>query len=323
MSEDKGATVVGQIGLGNAGSFYTTNLLHRGFRVFAYDLDHSKLTAAEKLGAKRAETVREIATNCSRIVLALPSPDAVKMVLLGEAGVLKSAAPGTIVIDLSTIDPDTATEMARKAENAGIDYLECPMSGGEPGGAGTYGAEKVTVTFLVGGKIDVLNTVKPILLALGKHILHLGPAGTGSTVKLISNLIAGLNMAVMAEGFVLGAAAGVSRDVLFDVFKHTDAKSFTMLEEFYPHFMNDDYEGGFPVDLQHKDHRLAGALARKVGVPLLFNQLAQEVYQIARCRGHGRQSHAVIVEVLAAIAGVSLEVNCGNRSRTSGERGRC
>ena len=130
--------------------------------------------------------------------------------------------------------------------------------------------------------------------------------GPGNTVKLISNLIAGLNMAVMAEGFVLGAAAGIHHDKTLEVFKHTDAKSFTMFEEFESHLKTCSYEDGFPVDLMHKDHRLAAELGRKLNVPLLFNQLALEVYQIARCQGQGRKSHAGIVEVLAQLSSIRL-----------------
>lgn len=180
------------------------------------------------------------------------------------------------------------------------------MSGGEPGGAGQTGARKGLITFMVGGDEESFEKAKPVLDVLGAHSLLLGPAGTGNAVKLISNLIAGLNMAVMAEGFVLGAAMGISHETLLHVFKHTDAKSYTMFEEFAPHFGANDYEGGFPVDLMHKDHRLAGELGREYNVPLLFNQLALEVYQICRSKGYGRKSHAVVVEALADLAGVQL-----------------
>jgi len=306
MSLNPRNTKIGLIGLGNAGHYYAKNLLRASYSLMVHDLDEAKAEVLEPHGAKIAANVEDIAENCSFIVLSLPNPEAVKSVLIGDTALFSKAAKGTIVIDISTINPDTAAELFDVAKQHGIQYLECPMSGGEPGGAGQYGAEKASVTFLVGGEEPSLERARPILMSLGKHVLFLGPAGTASTIKLISNLIAGLNMAVMAEGFVLGAAAGISHDVLLNVFKNTDAKSYTMFEEFAPHFTANDYTGGFPVELQHKDHRLAAELGRKFGVPLLFNQIALEAYQIARSMGHGRDAHAVIVEVLAKLGNVTL-----------------
>jgi 3-hydroxyisobutyrate dehydrogenase-like beta-hydroxyacid dehydrogenase len=226
--------------------------------------------------------------------------------MFGDDGVLAAGRDGTLIIDVSTIDPGTSASLYERAKTVGYQYLEAPMSGGEPGGAGQRGAEAATVTFMVGGDQDAFERARPILDVLGSHVFYLGPAGAGSTLKLISNLIAGLNMAVMAEGFVLGAAAGISHDKLLEVFRHTDAKSYTMYEEFAPRLCANRYDDGFPIDLMHKDHRLAAELGQKHGVPLLFNQLALEVYQICRARGYGRKSHAAVVEALAELANVRL-----------------
>jgi 3-hydroxyisobutyrate dehydrogenase-like beta-hydroxyacid dehydrogenase len=240
------------------------------------------------------------------MLLALPSPQAVQAEMSGPSGILAAKRDRCLIVDVSTIDPDTSVRLFSEAKLRGYDYLEAPMSGGEPGGAGQAGAQAGSVTFMVGGDKTSFERAKPVFEVLGRHAIYLGPVGTGNTVKLISNLIAGLNMAVMAEGIVLGAAAGISHETLLNVFRHTDAKSYTMLEEFAPHLCANDYQGGFAVDLMHKDHRLAGELGRKYGVPLLFNQLALEVYQICRSQGHGRKSHAVVVEILANLAGVRL-----------------
>ena len=159
---------------------------------------------------------------------------------------------------------------------------------------------------MVGGEAAAYARARPVLHAVGKRSFHLGPAGAGATVKLISNLIAGLYMAVISEGFVLGAAANISHEKLLEVFKHTDAKSYAMFEEFAPHMCANDYEGGFAVDLMHKDHRLAAELGRKHGVPLFLNHIAMEIYQTARSKGLGRKSHVVIVEMLAEITGIKL-----------------
>ena len=298
--------LIGVIGLGNVGLHYAQNLLAHAHQVMVWDQDISKMGKLEGSDATIASSTKDLVTHCNVVVLALPNPRAVENEIYGEMGILDNARDDLLIIDISTIDPQTAERLYADASKVGARYLECPMSGGEPGGAGQEGAKAGTITFMVGGDKDSFEQAKPVLENLGRHALYLGPAGAGNTVKLISNLIAGLNMAVMAEGFVLGAAAGISHEKLLKVFKHTDAKSYTMFEEFAPRLRACDYEGGFPVDLMHKDHRLASELGRKLGVPLLFNQLALEVYQIARSQGMGRQSHAVVVEALAAIAGVEL-----------------
>jgi 3-hydroxyisobutyrate dehydrogenase-like beta-hydroxyacid dehydrogenase len=297
---------VGLVGLGNVGQHYARHLLRVSDLLSVYDIDPSKASQIVSAGGVAASSSCELAAASDSIVLALPNPLAVEAEMFGEKGIFAAERKNCLVIDISTIDPDTSKRLYSEAKSRGYDYLEAPMSGGEPGGSGVSGAKAGTVTFMAGGDVSSFERAKPVLDVLGSHAIHLGPAGSGNTVKLISNMIAGLNMAVMAEGFVLGAAAGISHDILLEVFSRTDAKSYTMFEEFAPHLSANDYEDGFPIDLMHKDHRLAGELGQKFGVPLLFNQLALEVYQICRAQGYGRKSHAVVIEALAGLANVKL-----------------
>lgn len=306
---------VGLVGLGNVGLQYAQHLLKASDVLTVYDKDADKMQPLIAIGATSSRCSREVAAASDTVVLALPSPQAVQTEMFGDAGILAAGREGCLIIDMSTIDPDTSTRLHTEAKAQGYNYLEAPMSGGEPGGAGQAGAQAGTVTFMVGGDRMSFERARPVLEVLGSHAIYLGPAGTGNTVKLISNLIAGLNMAAAAEGIMLGAAAGISHETLLQVFRHTDAKSYTMLEELAPHLRANDYEGGFPVDLMHKDHRLAAELGQKYGVPLLFNQLAREVYQVCCSQGYGRKSHSVVVEVLAKLAGVEL-FNKGNEGES-------
>ena len=297
---------VGLVGLGNVGLHYAARLLEASEAVYVHDRDRDKVEAAVALGAVATRSSCALAEAAGTIVLALPAPEAVEAEVLSDRGVLAVRRDRRLIIDLSTIDPPTARRVHAEAARAGHDYVEAPMSGGAPGGAGEAGARAGTVTFMAGGDAPAVERARPLLAALGSHVIHVGPAGSGSTVKLLSNLIAGLNMAVMAEGFALGAAAGLSHELLLEVFRHTDARSYTMFEEFAPRLCANDYEGGFAVDLMHKDHRLAGELGRRLGVALPFNALALEVYERCRSQGQGRKSHAVVVEVLAQAVGVAL-----------------
>ena len=297
---------VGLAGLGTVGMHYAVHLLEASSELYVHDRDRNKIEAAVSLGARAAGSSLELAERAEIVVLALPDPAAVREEMLGARGVLGAGCAGGLVVDLSTIDPDTARLMHGEAARRGCGYVEAPMSGGAPGGAGEAGARAGTVTFMAGGDAQAVERARAVLAVLGSRVIHVGPAGAGSTVKLVSNLIAGLNMAVMAEGFVLGAAAGVTPGRLLEVFRHTDARSYTMFEEFAPHLCANDYDGGFAVDLMHKDHRLAAELGERHGVPLRFNELALDVYDACRSDGHGRRSHAVVVEVLARLAGVAL-----------------
>ncbi|GAB3535132.1 sulfolactaldehyde 3-reductase [Arthrobacter tecti] len=297
---------IGLIGTGNAGYRYLKNLIKAGKTVHAYDATSERLVLAERAGAQITDGVAGVAAAADVVVLSLPNPKAVRAVLLGEDGLLAHLPKNGLVIDISTIDRATAVEVDEAARARGIHYLEAPMSGGAPGGAGTFGAEAATITFLCGGVQEAYDRAQGVFEILGSHSFFLGPVGKGNELKLISNLLAGVYAAVAAEAFVLGKAAGFSYDTMFEVFAHTDAKSFTMLEEFKPHLLEGDYSYGFPVELQHKDHRLAGEMARDLNVPLFFNTLSMELYQTAIAHGLGRESHIAVMKQIADLANVEI-----------------
>ena len=194
---------IGLIGLGNVGMHYAERLLKTKGKLTVFDRDPSKMEKIVAAGGRSSSSSRQLAEACNVIVLALPNPQTVQTEMFGESGVLAAGRRGSLIIDISTIDPETSKHLYTKAKEHGYDYLEAPMSGGEPGGAGQKGAKKGIITFMVGGDEEAFEKAKPVLDVLGAHAILLGPAGTGNAVKLISNLIAGLNMAVMSEGFVL------------------------------------------------------------------------------------------------------------------------
>jgi 3-hydroxyisobutyrate dehydrogenase-like beta-hydroxyacid dehydrogenase len=260
----------------------------------------------EQQGATGAASPRELAARCEAVVLSLPSPEAVEAALEGPDGVLAGASPGLLVIDASTIDPETARRMYRAAKARGASYLETPISGGEPGGAGTDGAKAANVTFMIGGDAEDFERATPVLRILGQTLFHLGPAGAGSTVKLISNLMAGLHALVATEALVLGAAAGFTPQTLLEVFAHTDAKSFTLEHYIAPRIARRDFEPGFAADLQYKDHRLAAELAQRLKVPLLLNGMAVQIYQMLRAQGLGGKDHIETINFLGKLAGVDV-----------------
>lgn len=297
---------IGQIGLGAIGSIFTGHLLAAGKRLLVYDVDVERVRIAETRGARIGVSPAEVAGQVDVVVLSLPNPEADRASLLGENGVLSGAREGLLVIDFSTIDPWTARDLDTAAKARGVGYVEAPISGGEFGGAGTDGARAANVSFMVGGDADTFERAKPIMAILGKRFFHLGPAGRGSTVKLISNHIAGLHNLVAAEAFVLGAAAGIPPETLLEVFDGTDAKSFWLTEYFAPRIRRRDFDPGFSVDLQYKDHRLAEELGRALKVPLPLNAVAIQMYQMLRAQGLGSKDLVEAVNFLGGLAGTDI-----------------
>jgi 3-hydroxyisobutyrate dehydrogenase-like beta-hydroxyacid dehydrogenase len=274
----------GLLGLGAIGEIYCGHLraAFPGLRVF--DLDPGKVARS---GAVAATSARELGAACEMVVVSLPDPAAVRAALGGDDGLLEGARPGTVVIDTSTVSPATSREIHALAAQSGVDYLDAPVSGGEPCQTGVDGARAASMTFMVGGDERAFERARPVMEVLGSHFFHLGPAGSGSAVKLVSNLCSGIHALVAAEAFALGAACGFGPKRLAEVFQHTDAKSFFMTDYVLPRVVRGDVAPGFTVDLQLKDHRLAAELGAEHGVPLPFNTLAREAWERLSAQGRG------------------------------------
>ena len=298
---------IGQIGLGAVGAHYVEHILQAHGSIAVFDSDSRKRRHWAKRGATVLSSPGSVAAVSDYVLLSLPSPTIVEQVMLGTDGVLSAAKNNSLIIDCSTIDPPTCQAMYAAAKAKGVAYVEAPISGGQPGGAGTDGARARNVTFMVGGDASDFRRAQNILKLIGKKWHHLGPSGSGSTVKLISNHLAGLYNLCVSEAFVLGAAAGFSAETLLTVFQDTDAKCFWMTDYFAPRMRSGDFEPGFTVDLQHKDHRLAGELASRLNVPVLFNQLALETYQMLKSQGLGGKDLVESVNFMARIANVDLK----------------
>jgi 2-hydroxymethylglutarate dehydrogenase len=278
------ATSAGLVGLGVLGEIFCGHLRAAFPGLHVFDLDREKVARS---GATAAASARELGAACDIVVVSLPDPVAVRAALAGAEGLLEGTRPGAVVIDTSTVSPATSREIHELAAERGVGYLDAPVSGGEPFQTGVDGARAASMTFMVGGDAAAFERARPVMEVLGRHCFHLGPAGSGSAVKLISNLCSGIHALVAAEAFALGAACGFSPERLAEVFAHTDAKSFFMTDYVLPRVERRDVTPGFTVDLQLKDHRLVAELGHEHRVPLPFNALASETWQRLRAAGRG------------------------------------
>jgi 3-hydroxyisobutyrate dehydrogenase-like beta-hydroxyacid dehydrogenase len=281
-------TNVGVLGVGTLGSIFAARLVDAGRYVTVFDLDAARVATLTALGATAAHSVGDLA-RAGTVLVSLPDPEATRRAVLGSGGLIESCAAGALVIDTSTIDPDTAREVGRACAEHVVDYVEAPLSGGDDEGSGVDAARAAATTFICGGSAAAVERARPLLGLLGRHIVHVGRVGDAATAKLVSNHMAGLHNLVAAEALAVGRAAGLSLETMLDVLRHTDGKSYWLFNYLVPRLRRGDFDDGFAIDLQHKDHRLFGELASRAGVKTPMNDVALRLYDAMRTAGLGRK----------------------------------
>lgn len=292
------------LGVGTLGSIFAARLLDVEVDLTVFDLDERR--TASFVGRSRiASDIADLVRDADIVLASLPNPAATHQAVLGPVGAIAACRPGTLIVDTSTIDPTTARSVAREAATRDVDYVEAPLSGGDEEGSGVDAARAGAATFICGGTADAVERARPLLSILGRHILHVGSAGTGATAKLVSNHIAGLNNLVAAEALAVGRAAGLSLDTMLEVLRHTDAQSYWLFNYLAPRLARKDFDDGFAIELQHKDHRLFGELAAERNAPAPLNDLALQLYDAMRADGLGRKDLTEAVNVASEKAGLT------------------
>ena len=296
----------GQIGVGALGHHFALKL-HQTFEALTvFDLDAERIASLEGRGIEIAQSAQEVAARSDVVVLSLPNPAAVEAVMCGEHGVLAGAAAHALVIDTSSIDPDTSRRMHAAAARCEVDYLEAPLTSAQPGSAGIAAARDGSFTVLAGGETADFERSRPVLELFGNRLLHLGPVGSGSVMKLISNQISGISYIAIAEGIALAAAAGFPAETTLDVLGQSVARSYAIDHDLGPRVRARDYSPSFTTDLMYKDQHLAAELARRLKVPMPLNALAVETYQVLRAKGRGGLQCIDVVNLVAETAGVDI-----------------
>lgn len=279
------------------------NLLARGFPLVVYDVADVAVQAAVAQGARRAASAAEVGAACQTVITMLPSSPHVEEALAGPAGAMLSMAPGGTLIDMSTIDPVTTQRLAQRAAEKGLRLIDAPVSGAPPR------ARDGTLTIMVGGDPAVVEACRPILEALGEHVIHVGPVGAGETVKLVNNLIAATSMVAVAEAFNIGVRSGIAPRTLYDVISKSSGDCWTMRTRLpYPGVLdaspaNEEFAPGFMVDLMHKDVGLVLAAAKAVDAPAPLGALVEQLYRAARAQGHGRRDFSAVAKVIEGLSG--------------------
>jgi 3-hydroxyisobutyrate dehydrogenase len=295
------------VGLGNMGLPMVANLIKAGHHVHAADVRREAVEAAVAQGALGADSAAEATSRAEVVITMVPNSPEVEIAYLGPRGVLEGARRGQIAIDMSTIDPATTRKVGARLEAAGVRMLDAPVSGGVPG------AVAGTLTIMVGGDPAVVAQARPILGAMGKNVVHVGPLGTGEVAKICNNLLAGVSMVAAAEAFTIGTRAGVDPKILHDVIR-TSSGNCWAIEHNCPvpglvpkSASNRDFAAGFMTDLMAKDLSLARAAARDLGVPCFTGALAHDLYMLASRHGLGRKDFSSVIQLLTASEGGTSE----------------
>ncbi len=289
-------TKLGFIGLGIMGGPMAAHLAAAGHEVSGYDVSADALAKLEAAGGRAASGVADAVATAAVVITMLPNHPQVEDVVLAAGGVLESAKPGTLLIDMSTIRPETSIEVAKQAGERGIRVLDAPVSGGQAG------AEQASLSIMVGGNGDDFAAVLPVLEAVGKTIVHVGPHGAGQVVKAANQLVVGGTYGLIAEAIVLLEASGVDAGVGLDVLAGGLAGS-RILELKRKSMVAREFAPGFRIDLHHKDMGIALAAARQADVALPITGLVAQLIAAGRAMGHGSLDHSALLKVIESLSG--------------------
>jgi 3-hydroxyisobutyrate dehydrogenase-like beta-hydroxyacid dehydrogenase len=291
---------LGFIGLGKMGRPMTTHLLHADQHVVIHNRSREVVEDLRHLGAHPSTAPRDVAAAADVVFTCLPTPESVEEVYFNYDGLIPNGREGQVFVDFSTVSPELSRRQYAESKAAGIAFLDAPVSGG------TAGAENATLTIMVGGDEEALERVRPYFDIVGQNIHHVGPSGAGSVVKLVNQLLVGINMAGVAEAIVFGVKAGADPKALHDVLSSSFGGS-AMLNRAMPMFMERKFEAGTPVNLILKDLGLISEVGKELDTRLLMGSLANEVFKESRALGNGDEDMVALVKAVERIAGVEVK----------------
>lgn len=293
------AEKVGFIGLGIMGRGMAANLLAKGFDVTVWNRTASRADGLVEAGAARAESPAAVARGCPIVIICVSDTPDVEAVVLGSGGVLEGVAPGSLVIDCSTISPQATLEIAKALEAKGASMLDAPISGG------SEGAEKGTLSIMVGGRAEDFERARPCLEAMGTTITHVGTQGAGQTVKLVNQILVVGNCVAMCEALLFAQAGGVDLQKTFDAISQGAAGSW-MFTNRAPQIIRRDWSPGFMVSLQQKDLRLVLAAADEMGVPIPVTAQIFNLYRTLEARGLHEEGNHALIKALEHLSGIEV-----------------
>jgi 3-hydroxyisobutyrate dehydrogenase len=290
---------VGFIGLGIMGSGMAANLLAKGHDIVVWNRTAARMDPLVDLGASAASSPAEVAAGSDVVLISVSDTPDVEAVVEGAGGLLEELQTGSLVVDHSTISPAATVRLAALVAERGGSWLDAPVSGG------SEGAERGTLSIMVGGDKDDLERAMPFLEAYGTTITRVGPVGAGQQVKIVNQILVVGNQLAVSEALLFAEQAGLDLAITIDAVKEGAAGSW-MLANRGPQMIERDWRPGFSIDLQQKDLRLALEAADELGVPLPGTSLVFQLYRALQNKGLGAEGNHALVKALEDLSGITI-----------------
>jgi 2-hydroxy-3-oxopropionate reductase len=290
---------IGFIGLGIMGKPMSLNLRKAGYDLVVFDINSDAVKTLKDAGAAGAASIKEVTRLADIIITMLPNSPHVREVIAGKDGILENISPGRIVVDMSSIAPLVSREMSKLLEKKGVDFIDAPVSGGEPK------AIDGTLAIMAGGKAEVFNKVESILKVMGSSVILVGDTGSGNVAKLANQVIVALNIAAVSEAMVLAAKSGVDPEAVFNAIKGGLAGS-TVLNAKMPLILEGNFKPGFRIELHIKDLMNALDTGHEVGVPLPLTSSVMEIMQALKVKGREKDDHGGIIQYYESMADIKV-----------------
>lgn len=288
---------IGFVGLGMMGLPMAKNLVEAGYTVTVFDLDAGAIEEAQGFGASPASTGAEVAAQSDIIITMVPDSPHVEAAIAGNGGIIEGIRPESVVIEMSTILPETGKRMAELLAEKGADFVDAPVTGG------VAGAEAGSMSILVGGDAEAFERTLPVLSVLGGDITHMGPVGAGHTTKIANQLIGVATLAGLSEAFVLAKKSGLDMQTFYDAVKNGAGRSWA-LETLGPKILKGDFSPGFMVKHMQKDLRLAGQLADDTGTSIPTTSLISQLYHAVQAESPEaiNQGHQALIQAIEKLS---------------------
>ncbi len=282
---------VAMLGLGTMGLGMAQNLLKAGFGLAVYNRTAAKAQSLVDGGARVADSPANAVKGAEVVVAMVSDDEASRKMWMGENGALATAEAGAVLVESSTLSPAWVEELGAAAGARGLELLDAPVTGSRPQ------AETAQITFLVGGSEAALRAATPVLGAMGKEIVHLGPLGSGARMKLVNNFLSGVQVASLAEGIAWLERSGLDRDKALDILKR-GAPGSPIFGTISARMTGREYGVNFLLRLMSKDLAYAGAAAEAAGVDLTMARAAREMFERASAAGFGEMDMSAVIEPL-------------------------